>query len=69
MKYFGLSRLGVWGVAVLLLGAFAIARTPEGGYHLLKKYELGTAPGAKNTGTTSHSTLPRVVSTSRTTRK
>src|SRR2546429_6563483 len=38
MKYFGLSRLGVCGVAVLLLGAFAIARTPEGGYHLLKKY-------------------------------
>ena len=47
MKYFGLSRLGVCGVAVLLLGAFAIARTPEGGYHLLKKYELGAAPGGK----------------------
>src|SRR3989442_1211930 len=47
MKYLGLSRLGVCGVAVLLLGAFAIARTPEGGYHLLKKYELGPAPGGK----------------------
>src|SRR6266566_3649939 len=47
MKYFELSRLGVWGVAILLLGAFAIARTPEGGYHLLKKYELGAAPGGK----------------------
>jgi len=69
MKYFGLSRLGVWCVAVLLLGAFAIARTPEGGYHLLKKYELGPAPGGKEYWTTSHSTLPRVASTSRTTRK
>src|SRR3989442_6417753 len=47
MKYLELSRLGVWGVAILLLGAFAIARTPEGGYHLLKKYELGAPPGGK----------------------
>jgi YVTN family beta-propeller protein len=32
---------------VLALGAFAFARAPEGGYHLLKKYELGAAPGGK----------------------
>ena len=47
MKYFGLGRLGLWGFVVLLLGAFAIARAPEGGYHLLRKYELGAAPGGK----------------------
>jgi hypothetical protein len=47
MKYFGLGRLGLWGFVVLLLGAFAIAGAPEGGYHLLKKYELGAAPGGK----------------------
>src|SRR2546425_10799905 len=47
MKYFGLGRLGLWSFAVLLLGAFAIARAPEGGYHLLKKYQLGAAPGGK----------------------
>ena len=33
--------------AVLLLGSFAVARVPEGGYHLLKKYDLGAAPGGK----------------------
>ena len=33
--------------AVLLLGAFALARAPESGYRLLKKYELGPAPGGK----------------------
>src|SRR5437667_12856492 len=47
MKYFGFGRLGLWGFVVLLLGAFAIARAPEGGYHLLRKYELGAAPGGK----------------------
>jgi len=65
MKLFDLLRLGVCG-AVLLLGGLALASPPEGGYHLLKKYELGAAPAAKNTGTTSRSMLPRVVSTSRT---
>jgi len=24
---------------------FALANPPEGGYHLLKKYDLGAAPG------------------------
>ncbi len=32
---------------VLLLGGLAIAGVPEGGYHLLKKYDLGAAPGGK----------------------
>jgi len=56
MKYFGLGRLGLWGFVVLLLGAFAIARAPEGGYHLLRKYGNTNSAlplAAKNTGTTS----------------
>jgi hypothetical protein len=46
MKY---SRLGVLGVcgASLLPGGLALASLPNGGYHLLKKYELGPAPGGK----------------------
>src|SRR6266404_2264909 len=32
---------------VLLLGGLAIAGVPEGGYRLLKKYDLGAAPGGK----------------------
>ena len=46
MKLSDLLRLGVCG-AVLLLGGLALANPPEGGYHLLKKYELGAAPGGK----------------------
>src|SRR5258706_9374467 len=46
MKLSDLLRLGVCG-AVLLLGGLALASPPEGGYHLLKKYELGAAPGGK----------------------
>src|ERR1700756_2319135 len=32
---------------VLLLGGLALAGVPEVGYHLLKKYDLGAAPGGK----------------------
>src|SRR5258708_16439815 len=46
MKLSDLLRLGVCG-AVLLLGGLALANPPEGGYHLLKKYELGAALGGK----------------------
>src|SRR5947209_11355964 len=46
MRLFRFSRFGACG-AVLLLGGLALATPPEGGYHLLKKYELGAAPGGK----------------------
>ena len=46
MKFSELHRPGVCA-AVLLLGGLALANPPEGGYHLLKKYELGAAPGGK----------------------
>jgi YVTN family beta-propeller protein len=46
MKLSDLRRLGVC-TAVLLLAGIAFASPPEGGYHLLKKYELGAAPGGK----------------------
>src|ERR1700694_2556711 len=46
MKLSDLLRLGVCG-AVLLLAGLALASPPESGYHLLKKYELGAAPGGK----------------------
>ena len=46
MKVHNLHRLGVCGV-VLALGVLTLARVPEGGYHLLKKYDLGAAPGGK----------------------
>jgi YVTN family beta-propeller protein len=46
MKFFDLIQLGV-GVVALLLGGLALARPPQGGYHLLKKYDLGPAPGGK----------------------
>jgi YVTN family beta-propeller protein len=43
-----ISRLQVtfWSVLVLCAG-LVFARTPAGGYHLLKKYDLGAAPGGK----------------------
>jgi YVTN family beta-propeller protein len=46
MKLSGSIRLGVC-CALLLFGGLALATPPEGGYHLLKKYELGAAPGGK----------------------
>jgi hypothetical protein len=46
MKYFKLSSLGVCGAALLLSG-LVFATPPEGGYHLLRKHELGAAPGGK----------------------
>src|SRR2546427_13126989 len=46
MKHFGLNGLGMCG-ATLLLGSLIFSAPPEGGYHLLKKYELGAAPGGK----------------------
>src|SRR5438552_17781935 len=46
MKYFGFSGLGMCGAA-LLFGGLVFAAPPKGGYHLLKKYELGPAPGGK----------------------
>src|SRR5262245_11605196 len=46
MKLLDLPRLGL-SSAVLLLCGFGPASPLEGGYHLLKKYELGAAPGGK----------------------
>jgi len=46
MKLSNLQRLGMCA-AVLLFGGLALASLPEGGYHLLKKYELGAALGGK----------------------
>jgi YVTN family beta-propeller protein len=46
MKLQNLHRFAM-SAAVLLLGVLAIARVPDGGYHLLKKYDLGAAPGGK----------------------
>jgi YVTN family beta-propeller protein len=46
VKLFNLNRIAIFG-AVLLLGDLALASPPEGGYHLLKKYDLGAAPGGK----------------------
>ena len=46
MKFSELHHLGVCA-AVLLLGGLVLANPPQGGYHLLKKYELGAPPGGK----------------------
>src|SRR5260370_27355790 len=46
MKMSHFHRLAICST-VLLLGGLAIANPPEGGYHLLKKYDLGAAPGGK----------------------
>src|ERR1700674_1316262 len=40
-------RLLILSCAVLSLGGIAVAGRPEGGYHLLKKYDLGAPPGGK----------------------
>lgn len=42
------SRLHlVFWSAVILCSGYVVARPPDGGYHLLKKYDLGAAPGGK----------------------
>lgn len=46
MNLFGFRRVAI-SLAVVLVSCFAIAASPEGGYHLLKKYDLGAAPGGK----------------------
>ncbi len=46
MKLQNLRRFTVCAV-LLFLGGLATAGVPEGGYHLLKKYDLGAAPGGK----------------------
>jgi YVTN family beta-propeller protein len=46
MKCPNLFRIAV-GCAFLLLAALALAGRPQGGYHLLKKYDLGAPPGGK----------------------
>jgi YVTN family beta-propeller protein len=46
MNVFDFRRIAI-SLAALLLVCFAIAASPEGGYHLLKKYDLGAAPGGK----------------------
>src|SRR5437879_13700262 len=46
MKYSSSGRLGVCRAA-LPLGGLVLATPPEGGYHLLRKHELGAAPGGK----------------------
>src|SRR5260370_1823981 len=40
-------RLLVLSAAILSLGGLTLAGRPQGGYHLLKKYDLGAAPGGK----------------------
>src|ERR1700680_499683 len=44
MKLLGLGRLAV-AVSFLVLGAYALASPPTGGYHLLKKIPFGAAEG------------------------
>ena len=46
MESFKLHRMSACMV-FLVLGGFALANPPEGGYHLVKKYDLGAAPGGK----------------------
>jgi len=46
MKVQNLHRF-IMCAAALALGGLAIARVPDGGYHLLKKHDLGVAPGGK----------------------
>ena len=43
LKYLYLAVCG----SVFLCVSFIVARASEGGYHLLKKYDLGAAPGGK----------------------
>src|SRR5258707_15783922 len=40
-------RLLVLSAAILWLGGLALAGRTQGGYHLLKKYDLGAPPGGK----------------------
>jgi hypothetical protein len=44
MKLSGIGRIAAC-LALLVLGSLAVAKPPESGYHLLKKYTFGTAPG------------------------
>src|SRR6267143_2854138 len=44
MNFSGLRRLAL-GLSILLIGAYALAVSPAGGYHLLKKISFGAAPG------------------------
>jgi YVTN family beta-propeller protein len=46
MKLPDSRRLSIYA-AFLLIAGLALASPPEGGYHLLKKYDLGAAPGGK----------------------
>jgi YVTN family beta-propeller protein len=46
MKGSILARIALGG-SLLVLGGLALASSPEGGFHLLKKYDLGAAPGGK----------------------
>lgn len=46
MESFKLHRMAAC-IVFLVLGEFALANPPEGGYHLVKKYDLGAAPGGK----------------------
>ena len=46
MKSFNIYRIAAC-VIFLALGGLVLARVPDGGYHLLKKYDLGAAPGGK----------------------
>jgi YVTN family beta-propeller protein len=46
MNLQSLRRFTVCAVA-LAVGGLAAARVPDGGYHLIKKYDLGAAPGGK----------------------
>jgi hypothetical protein len=46
MKFQKLHTFTVCAVA-LVLGSLAAARVPAGGYRRLKKYDLGVAPGGK----------------------
>src|SRR5216684_894773 len=44
MKFSGFGRVAL-GLSILLLGAYALAVSAAGGYHLIKKVPFGAAPG------------------------
>ncbi|MDP9146489.1 MAG: hypothetical protein M3N22_02435, partial [Acidobacteriota bacterium] len=46
MKLRGLSQVAIC-ISGLVMGVLAYANPPEGGYHLVKKYDLDAAPGGK----------------------
>lgn len=46
MSFPGFRRVAI-GLAALLSACFSTGSSPDSGYHLIKKYDLGAAPGGK----------------------